>query len=280
MMKLLSTLLATISLGSVLYPQEAWDRNHEACDVNGSYGALCVGLSGYARLDEPADTPRGDLLECPGTDVATSTTTRFGLARSASFDGSSTKGFITYGGGGFGGGTWTVAVWVYPTSVTTTSTILSTMDTSIGKQGLTLDLFYTGSALNARARSYMQDTDTILTAQSTTNLTVNTWHLVVFQSAHSTIRKLYSTQALKVSVNNGAFTSTAWTNSPRTNSSGNLVIGKSDSSVHPVTGACNAMGGGFTGYMQGFALYGRALTANDLSVLWNGGQGRDFPFSR
>ena len=284
MRKSLLAVLAILSFSAPTFSQEGWDRTHEVCNLNGANGAACVGLSAYYRLDEPADYLRvsqvgGALSECPGTDVSTTTTTKFGQVRTASFDGSNSKGFIIPGGGGFGSGTWTVAVWVYPTSAAATSTVLTTMDTDSGKEGLALDLYYTGSALHARARSYMQDTDTLLTSENTTNITANAWHLVVFQSGHSTIRKLYSTQALKVSVDNGTFTSAAWTNAPRANARGNLAIGKSDSSIDGQTGACSRAGAsGFTGYMQALSIYGRMLSPNDVALLWNGGAGRDFPF--
>lgn len=285
MKKLLLVVVAALGVGAPARGQETWDRNHEDCDVLGALGALCSGLSSYYRLGEPADYLRasqtgGALFECPGIDVATTSTTKFGQARTTSFDGSVSKGFIVASGGAFGAGTWTIAVWVYPTSATVTSTVLTTMDANSGKEGLALDLYYTGSALHARARSYMQDTDTVLTAESTTNVTANAWHLLVFQSAHSTIRKLYSTQALKVSVDNGAFTSTSWTNQPRVNGGGNLAIGKSDAGIDPATGACSKVGSnGFTGYMQALAIYARALSANDIALLWNGGAGRDYPFT-
>lgn len=279
-------LVAAVALG-IAAPagaQETWDRSHEKCATLGPLGALCSGLNFYYRLDEPADYVRrsqtgGVLMECPGIDVTTTSTTKFGQVRTASFDGSVAKGFIIPGGGTFGEGTWTLAVWVYPTSAVVTSTVVTTMDSNSGKEGLALDLYYTGSALHARARSYMQDTDTVLSAENATNVTANGWHLLVFQSAHSTIRKLYSTQALKVSVDNGPFTSTSWTNQPRVNGGGNIAIGKSDAGIDSATGACSKVGsGGFTGYMQALATYSRALSANDIALLWNGGAGRDFPF--
>jgi hypothetical protein len=281
--KIILAAVAALALTAPSFAQETWDRNHEACDSQGPNGTLCLGLASYYRLDEPADYFRagltgGALAECLGTDVATSSTARWGLDRSASFDGSNNKGFIVPGGGSFGGGTWTLAVWVYVTDATKTSTILSTMSGASGKEGITLDLFYTGSALNARARSYMQDSDTVLTTTNTTNVTASAWHLIVFQSGHSVLRKLYATNALKVSVDNGTFTSTTWTNAPRTNSSGHLVIGKQYQDVNKETGACQAIGGGFYGYLQGLAIWGRALTAADLSLFYNGGNGRDFPF--
>jgi len=56
------------------------------------------------------------------------------------------------------------------------------------------------------------------------------------------------------------------------------VIGKSVQDVDKYTGACATYGTGFTGYMQGLAVWGRALSQADVALLWNGGNGRDFPF--
>jgi hypothetical protein len=284
MSKCVTAIIAALALTAPALAQETWDRYHQTCDLVGPNGALCNGLAAYHRLDEPSDYVRYSMLgwgltECPGTDVATTTTTKFNQPRTASFDGSNSKGFIVPGGGSFGAGTWTVAVWVRPTSNTVSSTILTTMDASSGKEGLKLDLDYNGTNLAPKITVYLQDTDATISSRGTTALSANNWHLIVFRSGSSTRRKVFSSDGISVSTNGGAFTSTvAYSRPIRVNSGGNLAIGKSDAGIDNLTGQCSATGNGFTGYMQALAIWNRALSPADVGLLWNSGNGRDFPF--
>jgi opacity protein-like surface antigen len=289
MKKLLLAVLACVAISSAssAAAQEAWDRTHETCDVLGPNGALCVGLAAYYRLDEAADYVRfsqagGALMECPGIDISTTATTQFGQVRTATFDGSNSKGFLVPGGGTFGGGTWTVAVWVYPTSNTVDSTILSTEDANSGKEGLFIGLDYNGTDFQAYMETYLQDTDAKISVRTTTAITPNAWHLLVFRSGSSTSRKVFGSDGISISRDDNAFTtigaSQQFSRPIRVNSGGNLVIGKSDAGTDTLTGQCSATGNGFTGHMQALGIWNRALSKADVDLLWNSGNGRDFPF--
>jgi Concanavalin A-like lectin/glucanases superfamily len=285
MRKLLMVVLAALSFSMLAFAQETWDRKHETCDIVGPNGAVCNGLAGLYRFSEPADYIRlsetgGALLECPGTDVATTTTTLFNQARTASFDGTNSKGFIVSGGGSFGSGTWTMAVWVRPTA-NVTSTILSTQDASSGKEGVKLELNWNGTNLSPAISAYYQDADTQVTvgvSSLRTATSLNVWHLVVFRVGASTARKTWGATTFGYSLDNGTFQTATLTAPLRVNSGGNLVIGKSDAGADNLTGACSATGNGFTGYIQALAFYSRSLSPADVALLWNSGNGRDFPF--
>jgi hypothetical protein len=262
--------------------QEAWDRTHESCDLAGPRGPLCVNLS-YFRLDEPVDTLRvgetgGVLIECPGTDIATTTTVKLKTERTATFDGSANKGFIVYGGGGFGVTETTLMVWVYPTA-NATSTIFSTQDSKSPNEGVKFELNWNGTNLSPAISAYYADnTGTAVAALTRTAVTINAWHLVVYRVGVSTSRKTWGTLTYGYSVDGAAWVTGTLTAPLKGNTGGNLVFGKSDAGADNLTGACSNTGNGFTGHMQGIAFYPRVAPLTDVTSFYNAGNGRDFPF--
>jgi hypothetical protein len=253
------------------------------CAWDDGNGPLCQGLVSYYKFEEGSDSLRkdsygySDLRECPGTNVG-SASGKLGT-NAVNFTGAATQGLTLPFGGQFGRGFWTIAAWVYPTDNSASRGILSThsslvtksMGTGVntGPSGVKLYLWKSGASLYPRVEVYENETDTQKFRFVNTNVTLNTWHLIVVKSSPTTVGHA----EICISLDGAAFLCTAYNFNIRGNL-GWLVVGKDDASC----AASLPIGQYFFGRIDSLAIYSRAWSPNDLALFWNSGTGRDFPF--
>ncbi len=204
-------------------------------------GALCWGLSSIIEFEEPSDYTRIDsqsgqraLLEPAGQNIGTAAG-KIGT-NSANFAGASTSYLKTTGS--FGDGFWTIAVWIYPTTAGSSGQIqaLVSNDTA-NERGTMLYLYNNAGTLQVWGQVYQTD-DTLKTVNTTSALSLSTWHRVVFQVSTFS----HGDGKIYLTVDNGSRLSTTLTNYVRGSAGGDIyfstLIGKRNysSSEAPYTG--------------------------------------------
>ena len=232
---------------------------------------LCVGLNSHYDFEEGSDTAReasdslGVFHEPDGQDVANASG-KFGNA--VTFAGSSTSYLFIPETGNFGNEFYALVFWVYPTSVGSAGQKQAIVSTnSANSRGETLYLENVSGNLQARWTVTLND-DTTATASSSTNLALSTWHMLVVWVYPDFVTSS-STDLIGISVNGAASTTLALDKPVKAGFSQIRLAGQ------PYTGQEQP----FTGRIDHFTSYEGCLTPAEITLLYNSGSGRSFPFS-
>lgn len=262
-MRKLFAVLAVLALPSLAFA----GHKPKACTDS----VLCVGLIEHYDFEEASDSLRlgsaagGTFEEPGGQNVANTVSGKFGNA--VVLGGTSTAHLDINPSGNFGTATYTMAFWIYPTTAGTagqTQAIISTDSTN--SRGETLYLINTAGSLYPAWEVY-RDSETNVTITSSTSISINAWHLIVvgvkldfFTSSNS--------HWITLSVDNGAL-QTASLPGPVKQGFTQINLGRRPSgSSYDLSFR-----------MDSFSSWGRALTSAELTLLYNSGSGRAFPFS-
>jgi hypothetical protein len=221
-------------------------------------------------MEEDSDTNRDsvdgalELFEAPNTDVARAAG-RVG-SYSASFSGVDGT-YLYLPRGGALGNNFTVAMWLYPTSASTEQIVLSVDEAT--KHGPYLSVVPSAGALKVKGVAYYGDGQGDVSITSTSTMTLNAWHLVVWGLRNDPI---FGTQTMYVQIDSGVTYSVALTYWLA--SSGNdLIIGQRKGA---------SAGVGYTmpysGRVDQLTFSSRYWDTVDVSEFYNAGGGKAYPF--
>lgn len=273
-MRRLSVGLAAILLASLAPAEKASAGLRSTCEASkpdGTGSKLCDGLVSFYSFDEASGYTRRDSISA----IDFFETDSWPLGNAAGIIGNSVvfpavgTGYTlhanTYpllGGGG------TYALWIYPTYSPNCS--LSPQQVLVSKdnvydRGTRLYLQCTSNTYYPAVSGYYID-DTAWSKISTTSVTINQWHLLVYTMVPYVGSSF--TSNVCVSVDNGAFQCSAFTNVVR-NSPSELALG---CSYYPIESNC------YVGRLDHFAIALRVWSAADVTRYWNGGSAKAFPF--
>lgn len=157
--------------------------------------------------------------------------------------------------GALGGGNWTIGVWIWAVAYTGTQDIVVLGD--YAHEGVIFRIQGGKPQVNV----WEQETDTLYGFGHSTTPSTAAWHLVVVtMSPYGP----YGKARACISLDGGTQQcSTAFAYNVKTVFS-NLTVG--------------GYGGGFNGAIDGLLIASRTWSPYDISLYWNGGSGRAFPF--
>jgi hypothetical protein len=234
------------------------------CDPQRSL--LCAGLGSVFSFEENTDNPRWDenktvaLLEADSQNVARAAGKIDSYA--ASFVG--TEGNYLYlPRGGYLGANFSVAAWIYPTSASTEQVLISSDEPAA--HGHYVSLVPSSGQVKLRAVAYYGDGQGDVSVTSTSSMTLNSWHMIVWGFLPGS-----SGQAMYVQVDNGARTTvnlTYWL-APNAN---DLILGQRKGS-----GAAYTLP--YSGRIDQLAFSSRYWDVTDASEFYNAGSGKAYPF--
>jgi hypothetical protein len=238
------------------------------CDPQKS--VLCDRLGNVFQMEEDSDQNRDsvaggvELLEAPNTDVARAAGKIGSYAASfAGVDGT----YLYLPRGGALGNDFTVALWVYPTSSSTEQIVLSTDE--VTAHGPYLSLVPSGGNLKVKGVAYYGDGRGDVSVTSSSTMTLNAWHLVVWGLRNDPI---IGTQQMYVQIDSGVIDTTSltyWLLS----SSNDLIVGQRKGA---------SAGAGYTmpysGRIDQLTFAGRYWDSVNVAEFYNAGSGKAYPF--
>ncbi len=265
--KVLSVAFAAMVV-ALLAIQPATAVQRYVCDPQQSM--LCVGLGSVFQMEEASDYNRDsvaggvELLEAPNTTVARAAGKIGSYA--ASFSGVDGT-YLYIPRGGQLGNTFTVAMWVYPTSSSTEQIILSSDEATA--HGPYLSLVPSSGALKFKAVAYYGDAGGDVSVTSTSTMTLNAWHLVVW----GVTPYFTGQQSMFVQVDNGARYSVALTYW-LTGNGNDLIVGQRKGA---------SAGTGYTlpysGRIDQLTFSSTYWETDTASLFYNAGSGAAYPFT-
>lgn len=242
----------------------SWAVQKESCTKS----VLCSGLIAVFDFEEASDYAReasnsyARLFEAAGANVGTAAG-KLG-ANAASFAGTDTSRLELLNGGIFGNGAWTVSVWIYPTSTLTNQSIINQSYTN--DMGPRFRLVYTGGFHYPQLIVFKEsDGASVLlwnSAATTQRLTINAWNHVAFGVTYF----IDGTATYFCSVNNQTLYTQSMPAYMHLNA-WDTYIGAN------VQGSEN-----FTGRLDQLVVVGRAWRQGEISLMYNAGAGRAYPF--
>lgn len=166
-------------------------------------------------------------------------------------------------------GNFTIGAWVYFTVDSTNKEVFF----SGYRYDPTTKWYYIGlrvdSSNKAYAQFYYRTSSTVysVVATGTTTLTKNTWYYLT---------AVYNGTTISIYVNaKNENTSAAWDQSPSATRTCTTAIG-----VNRAQGGSNESDGlWWKGYLDEVGIWDRALTSDEISALYNGGNGLTYPFT-
>jgi hypothetical protein len=236
---------------------------------------LCNGLAEYFEMDEPTNTPRvgafGTLLSEP---IATNIGTRTGHggAGTAVSLAGTTSSYLwkSYSSGPTGH--YTIAMWLYVDSAGVNGQLqypISWDHVLTNRRGPSIYLFNNAGSLGVYHQAFEQETGNFATVSKP--ISAAAWHLVVVGMT-TYLAGGTNTPNVWVSVDNGA-RSTATFGYFTTGGGNQFRIG-----CRPINGPAGTCDSPFAGGIDNLAIWSRSLDATDISLLWNSGAGRAYPF--
>lgn len=233
----------------------------------------CVGLAAFYKFEEGSDYIRrdsygfADLIEPDGLNVNNTASGKFGNA--LSLGGLGANYVHVRDAPALGNTSWTITAWLLPSSncVGSGSTTIFQKDFGANYRGTNLGFKCTSGVIYPSAEVWLDETGTSQTLTSTTSISTS-WSLVIW-SYRPWIPSRNG--QLMISVNGAAF-QTASVAGPIRTSATSFIVG--------------AYGGGdwgsntYSGRLDHVGFYGTYWADDDAAWAYNGGSGRDFPFTQ
>lgn len=170
---------------------------------------------------------------------------------------------------GIGPGYWTLVMWVYPDTAGSDGQIQTLVANDYKSQlGTHIHLYNSGGSLQLRITVTSSETNAVTTAVAGTNLTVGAWNFVV--AGASRWPTPYGQANLFAQVNNSTKGTTSLSYSVRGTNHETFLGAR--------TMAPSGSRTPFDGGIDALYLFGEALTAGQLTNLYNNGSGKAFPF--
>jgi hypothetical protein len=236
--------------------------------------ALCLGVTNHFAFEEDSDYAResssalpGFLYEPNGADISRASG-KFGYA--ADFAGTATSYLTTRDGLHLGSASYSISFWIYPDTLGSSGQkqyVLSTDKTT--SPGESFYLENVSSSLRPTWQVKLIDGST-LTLQASSGISTGAWHFVVVEVYPAFTESPTANNArIYLSVDGAARTS-ATLGVPVRGGFGPLRLGG-----RPQTGQENP----FDGRLDHLTFYNGILLDDEISLAYNSGSGRAFPFS-
>jgi hypothetical protein len=242
------------------------DSGTAICDPKASL--LCSGLLAVFKFQEANDDTRIDSVaglqafEPTGYNVGTAAGKI--SANSISFAGTANSYLYIPRFSGLGASRWTVALWIYPTSNSTTQVLLSHDEPT--NHGAYLTLVPSGSNVSVVGTAYYLDQDSLVSVTSNSTLSLNAWHLIVWGAGTTWL----GVQQMSLQVDNGTPPATTTLSYQLQGNTNGLYIGKRNQQGNEQP---------YSGQMEQLTLAGVLWDANRANLFWNSGAGLAYPFA-